>query len=340
MSAPAVAIPHETGALTESQAIERLLAKEDAGQIAKPRTMEELIDDREPAEDPQDGDVPIDEPQVEGGEFEDVETETTDEDVTPSDPKVKFDDGTEVELSEVKRGYLRQQDYTRKTQEVSEQRKAFEAERAQFLAERKALPDRLTPLIQQVAAVLDNPSLKAELAELRNTDPGAYAVRVMELQQHQARLQQLAFEQRQIRETAEREEAERFQRERKETAERSRAALAETIPAFKKDFNAEYQKLGKYVLEQGIPADAWDNEVNHSVITLAWKAMQYDAATRKTPATNDKLRKAPATLRPGAARPAGHAQIREVREATERAHKSGSVQDAYAAQLAKLNARR
>lgn len=338
MAAPATEIPHPTGPLSQGDAIERLLAKDRAGQIPEPRTAEDLLDERD-----DDGAVDIEAADAEPAEDIDPEAGYGDEgDEQPAasaDPVVKFDDGTELALSEVKRGYLRQQDYTRKTQEAAELRKSVEAERATYLAEKKAAADNLEPLIQAAIAIVQNPAQQAELEQLRQLDPGAYAVRMMEMQQRQAQIQQLQWQQAQLRQSAEREEAEKFAAERKQTAERSRATLIESIPAFKKDFNAEYQALGKYVLEQGIPAENWDNEVDHRVITLAWKAMQYDRATRKAPTTGNQLRKAPQPMRPGAAKAPGHAQARALREATERAAKSGSMEDAIALQRLKLGAR-
>lgn len=340
MSAPSPEIPHQTGSMTESEAVDRLLAKGRAGMIPDPKSEEELLDERD-----QDGGEFHGEPEAEEPEVEpDLEVEGEPDDEMPtaasSDPVVKFDDGTELTLSEVKRGYLRQQDYTRKTQETAELRKGLEAQRTQFDTERKAVAERLTPLIQQAEAILANPAMQQELHELRVTDPGAYAVKVMELQQQQATVQRLQYEQAQLREQAEREAAERFQHERAETAKQSRETLMREIPAAKKDFAGWYQQLGKYVLEQGIPVDAWDNEVDHRVITMAWKAMQYDNATRKTPATNEKLRKAPQPMRPGAAKPPGYAQQRALREATERAAASGSIEDAVELQRLKMRARR
>lgn len=323
--------------MSESDAVERILAKERGGLIPEPKTEEELLDERDPDSEP------IEEPeaQVEGDEFDDDGQEVeVDEPSSTADPVVKFDDGTELPLSEVKRGFLRQADYTRKTQETAELRKSVEAERSQFHAERKAVADRLTPLIQAAEAIVNNPATQQELAELRAVDPGAYAVRVMEMQQRAQTLQRLQYEQAQLRETAEREEAERFQRERAETAQRSRATLMETIPEAKKDFAGWYSALGKWVLEQGIPAELWDNEVDHRVITLAYKAMKYDQATRKTPATTDKLRKAPQPLRPGTAKPPGYAQQRSLREATERAYQSGSIEDMAKLQEMKIRSAR
>ena len=317
MSAPAAEIP-SSGALSEDQVFERMMAR---SAPTAPDPGEDEREDELQAEDAE----PAADGEVEGAEFEADE----DGDVeVASDPIVRFDDGTELALSEVKRGFLRQSDYTRKTQEVADQRKAVETERAQYLAEKKQAAENIEPLIQAAIEAINNPAAQAELEQLRQIDPGAYAVRIMEQQARQAKIQQLAWHQQQLRESAAREEAEKFQRERRETAERSRSVLMETIPAAKKDFASWYQGLGKYVVEEsGIPAELWDNEVNHSVITLAWKAMQYDAAARKAPATKERLSKAPQTMRPGAAKPPGHARERELREATERAHKSGTVED-------------
>lgn len=326
MSAPAAEIPHATGAMTEDQAFERLMAKSAAERAPKARTPEPPVDESIDFAEDDASEIPVEvDPVVEGDEFgaEDEEPQAL-----SSDPLVKFDDGTELPMSEVKRGFLRQQDYTRKTQETAELRKSVEAERSTYLAEKKQAAANLEPLIQAAVAMLQNPREQAELEQLRGIDPGAYAVRMMERQQQAAQVQQLQMQQRALAESAQREEAERYQRERAETAKASRETLVNTIPAFKKDFDAEYRRLGKYVVEEAnVPAELWDNEVDHRVITLAWKAMQYDAATRKTPATQKQLRNAPQPMRPGAAKPAGHAQARAIREATERANKSGSIED-------------
>lgn len=343
MSAPATESAESTGSLTEEQAFERYMERSapppDDRRRRAPAAQASEAD--EPGDVPIEDDEPIDETLDDAIETEDLEAVDADEpEADPSDPIIRFDDGSELALSEVKRGFLRQQDYTRKTQETAELRKAVESERAQYLAEKKHISDQLTPLIQQAESILNNPSALAELEELRQIDPGAYAVKMMDRQQKQAQLQQLEWQRRQLADQAEREEAERFQRERAETANQSRAVLMEKIPAAKKDFASWYKQLGQYVLEQGIPVESWDNEVDHRVITLAWKAMQYDAATRKAPATENRLRKAPQTMRPGAARPPGHARERELREATERAHKSGTVEDLADLLLKRQQARR
>lgn len=343
MSAPATDQSTDSGMLTQDQAVERLLTRERTGSEPKARRPDDLLEDL-PEED--EDQAPLD---AEGMEDEadldadsDDESEDFDDEVkkTTADPTVKFDDGTEVPLSEVKRGFLRQQDYTRKTQEVAEVRRTVEAERQAYLAERQQVSERLTPLIQQAISIIENPDMQRELADLRMNDPGAYAVRVMEMQQKQAQLQALQIEQQRLRQSAESEAMQRYQQEAMQMAHESRRVLSETIPAFKKDFDAEYAKLGKWVLEQGVPVEAWDNERDHRIVTLAWKAMQYDLATRKPQKTSDQLRRAPQPMRPGAARPVGHAQSRALREAAEKVAKSGDFDDMVALQLLREKANR
>ncbi len=341
MSAPAAPLPHANGDMSESQAIERLLAKSQAGLTPEPRTPEELLEERDPA--PEADESTADEPaeveaetRVEGDELSE---ELGAPKAAATDPLVKFDDGSEMPLSEVKRGFLRMQDYTRKTQDLASLRKTVESERAQFIAEKKAVSERLGPLIEQVVAQINSVDAR-ELAELEQVDPGKAALRRIEIQTKREQAQRLAWEQQQLREQAAREEQQRIAAERQQVIKASRSALMEKIPAAKKDFDGWYKALGEYVLSQGVSPEKWDDEVDHSVITLAWKAKQYDDAARKAPATKEQLRKAPQPMRPGAAKPPGYAQARAIREATEQAAKSGSIDDAIRVQMLKQQAAR
>ena len=83
-------------------------------------------------------------------------------------------DGVEMTVEEIKAGYLRQRDYTRKTQEISESRKQLEAFNAELSRER-AQYEQLLPMLEQklqdrnevVAELLqEHVALKKELGEL------------------------------------------------------------------------------------------------------------------------------------------------------------------------------
>jgi hypothetical protein len=93
-----------------------------------------VVDDGQPDEEP-DTEVLEDEETTETVDEQD-ETETVEEEAEETEDSPNFDDETEVDLgegrqpvklSELKQGYLRQSDYTKKTQELATQRKELEA---------------------------------------------------------------------------------------------------------------------------------------------------------------------------------------------------------------------
>lgn len=93
----------ETGVLSNDDAVDRIAAMLDMPEDSVEQTEEH-----------------VEEPTTEETEVE-----------TPDEAEQFFDiDGNQVSLSELRSGYLRQADYTKKTQEIAEQRKAYQE--AQF----------------------------------------------------------------------------------------------------------------------------------------------------------------------------------------------------------------
>jgi hypothetical protein len=110
----------------------------DWGSIAR-SVMEQPADDGQPDADPE-AEALEAEPNAEGQDVvePDPDAETQEE---PADTDLTFNDDTEVDLgegrqpvklAELKQGYLRQSDYTKKTQELATQRKEFETERQEW----------------------------------------------------------------------------------------------------------------------------------------------------------------------------------------------------------------
>ena len=79
-------------------------------------------------------------PEEDTAEAEEVEEDPTDEAEEEESEELRFEvDGESLSAEELKLGYLRQSDYTKKTQAVAEQRKAFEAQSEQAEATMNAL---------------------------------------------------------------------------------------------------------------------------------------------------------------------------------------------------------
>ena len=98
-------------------------------------------------------------------EIDDEEqTEVEDEQEQPTYYKVRIDgEEVEVTLEELQSGYSRQQDYTRKTQELSEQRKNVDKQQEE-LAKRDAIYSQLLPRLE---AQLKGEPLKLNSADLK-----------------------------------------------------------------------------------------------------------------------------------------------------------------------------
>lgn len=120
--------------------------------------------------------------EVESDEFEDA-NETTLELDEAEDFVVELD-GREIPLSEIKeweKGNLRQSDYTRKTQELAEQRKQIE-KRAESLETKESLLDDYIDRLGVMVEGFDKQDFDGyTLDELRQADPGEY-LRVTEEQ--------------------------------------------------------------------------------------------------------------------------------------------------------------
>ena len=158
-----------------------------------------------------------DQPEVES-EVEEVseDTEVTEEVVEPdSDEQPEeteeplFNDDTEIELgedkqpvklSELKNGYLRQSDYTKKTQQLAEERKAFETEKGELEPVRDWLDyinsnPYLMQRVSEAISAWNNVGEIAPLDEVLDTEAGPYINHLMaENSKLQAELDRLSGE--------------------------------------------------------------------------------------------------------------------------------------------------
>jgi hypothetical protein len=79
--------------------------------------------------------------------------------------KVLFD-GKEMSTEELRKGYYRQQDYTKKTQSIAEQKRQFEEERRSYQIEQEKAQSFEENLDIDIDNVLKNPSLEAKFKEI------------------------------------------------------------------------------------------------------------------------------------------------------------------------------
>ena len=343
-------MPWERGAAPEPTTEEQaestlfgLLADDPSLGGEKPRTRkpEQSASDDESDESESEGEESADEEsepeeEDESGEEEEASDDEESDDAAPA--KLRWEiEGQTVELTEdeAKAGYLRQQDYTRKTMAVAEERKAAAAVQAQANQARDAYAQRLA-LVEQALAEAVQP--QQDWDKLRLENPSAFAVQWAEHSRRQSELAAVQAERQRIFEQ-QREEA---QKQHDEHLTRERELLVAAIPEWKDKAKAAGGKREVYEYAQslGYTADDLGKITDHRVMLILRRAMLYDRATAKGKAAIKGAQKKPATvLQPGPAKsaPAGTRRSRKAdQQRMDRLARTGNVNDAAAFILGRL----
>lgn len=210
-------------------------------------------------------------------------------------------DGKDVTLTSaemaghVKNG-MRQQDYSRKTAEVAEQRKAADAETAQARAQRDQYAAKLDAFSSHTHYELN--ALQGQLTdELLQSDPVAYLQIQRTAETRQAQLQQAQQELQQINGQRQQEHATAL----KSHMEAQHQALLDKLPEWKDRVKAEAEaaKIKSYLATEGFAPEEM-SITDHRSILLARKAMLYDSLMARAKDTQSKVAKAPPKVeRPG-----------------------------------------
>ena len=120
------------------------------------------------------------EPQEEEVTEEEQEDDETEEEEQPRYKVKAAGEEKEVTLDELVKGYQLGADYTKKTTEVAEQRKANDAERA-AIEEAKYARDTYAQRLQAIEQFITAQTPQEDLSSLKENDPIGYAVKVAEL---------------------------------------------------------------------------------------------------------------------------------------------------------------
>ena len=256
-------------------------------------------------------------------EIDDEEqTEVEDEQEQPTYYKVRIDgEEVEVTLEELQSGYSRQQDYTRKTQELSQQRKTIEQQQ-QELAQRDAIYSQLLPKLEA--------QLKGELAgepdwnKLYEDDPVGYVREKQLWDEKKEKLQATQAEQQRLQQEA----AQKQQEQIAQMVQEGQQKLLELIPEWQDPEVATKDKLA--IREYGINVLGYTPQEMDAVydyrallgLRNAWLQSKTVKAVKKKPTEKAKARVA----RPGTTnRPKS---VAPVKKAKQRLAKTGKPSDA------------
>jgi hypothetical protein len=273
-------------------------------------TTDEVIDESQEVEEETEESEEVEDP------TEDTEEESEDEPDVITEGMIEID-GENISVDEIKLGYMRQADYTKKTQAVAEQRKAAEDQTANY-------ESTLNALLTAAGADLSRfDNVNWEQAAVENPDQYKQAKAMFEQTK-----QTHDFIRAQAQEHQQRAEAQQ-QAAMKESAKESLTVLKSTIPNWNNDL---YYSIGEYAQESmGITAEEFNGIHDHRSITALYKAMQFDRAKTET---QKKVKATPKkTLSGKKAEPKDLGKKDNYRKARDRLKKSGSMEDAVQALL-------
>lgn len=299
----------------------RLTVNAAAEQFAGPLTPQEHEDATERVETAESDASPSPEERPE-------ETEQSADEATTEEPElfaVAGPDGKElkVTLEELRGGYLRQSDYTRKTQAAAELRKAAEAEaqsareaREQYAAElgqvRKALEALMPP--------------EPDWDTLRKEDPSEYAIKRLEWNDRKEAIAALRAKEHEV---AQLQEADRAKQMQSKAAEEHQKLL-ESVPDWKDQTKAkaDLEAMVAHAKSYGFTDAELSQVYDHRTVLLLRDAMRYRDLMAKKPDAERKVQKVKAATPGGLKTPEKNA---DYKRALEQLGKTGRKDDAVLA---------
>ena len=307
--------------LIESE--EEKLKTEEAAPTEEEESTEETQDESLEEESEEETEEESEEESEESDEGEDEEPELYAVTVNGEEREVTFD--------ELLKGYSRQSDYTKKTQELSNDRKQFESlekqyndEISQIQTERQQYMEALNQVIENSMGGMEQYA-NTNWEDLKTLDPLEYITKKEEHREAQEKVQ--AF--RRDREVAQQKQAAEFQKSQAAMLQEEHSKLVEALPEWG---NATKQKklaanLKSYAVGAGFSEQELNSLVDHRSVLVLLKASKYDAM-QNADIKSKKLKNAPKVVRSGRGKSKSDSDKGKRTAKMKRLQKSGHVDDA------------
>ena len=296
-------IPALGGSVTEAQ--EALLSLLDSEE-EKPKEEE-----AKPTEEEESTEETQDESLEEESE-EEAETEEEEEESEESDDEVEEEpdvysvtvngEEQEVTFDELLKGYSRQSDYTRKTQELSDNRREFESmqqamaqEYQQIQAERQQYVEALQNVIDGSVMGLDQLA-NVDWNKLKEEDPVAFITKKEEFRESQDRLRDYQTQQQEVMNQQYAENRESMKQSLVQEHQKMASIVPEWgIPEKQKELASS---LKEYAISNGYTAEEVSSLADHRSLIMLLKAQKYDSL-QKADVKSKKLKNKPKVIRAG-----------------------------------------
>ena len=232
----------------------------------------------------------------------------------------------EVDIDELKSGYQRQADYTRKSQALAEQRKETEniqSERLQLEQERQMYANGLQMLQEQHTAKLQDFD-EVEWETLKQEDPYAYMIKKDEYRDAQERVGNLQAEQRLVQQ----EQAQQMQQARAHFVQQEYARLVNALPEWNDKDSTIKKDIQEYATSVGFRPEEINQLADHRSVLVIKKAMEFDKLTKKVAPKKKAVKKVPKVQKAGRGKSKEDTAAEALKVKRTRLRKSGKQQDA------------
>ena len=263
--------------------------EEESTEETQDESLEEVSEDDEDSEDDE--------------SEEEEESEETDEEDSEELYSVRIDGKEhEVTFDELLKGYSRQSDYTRKTQEVSEERRDIESlknqigeEIAATQANRQQYMEALAVLSRQTMSGLQQYE-RLDWESLKEDDPIAYVTRREEYRDAQEAIRQQHAQYEQAKEQNDAETQQAFHQQ----VISEREKLIEKVPDWGDPEKAKQMtaEIRSYAENNGFTSDELNSLSDHRSLMVLLKAAKYDEL-QNTNIKAKKLKNKPKVVRAG-----------------------------------------
>jgi len=293
---------------------------------------EVTTEDEVVAEDQQEDEVETEEVSEEEEASEEVETEDTGEEETEevaeeSNYTIKVDgEEYEVNLEELKAGYQRQSDYTRKSQALAEGRKeneAIQSERIRLEQERQMYANGLQMLKEQQSAKLQE-FKDVDWENLKEEDPYAYMLKKDEYRDAQDKARNAAQQQQIVQQQQKQQEAQ----SRATFVQDQYSQLVNALPEWDNKESTVKEDIRKFAISSGYAPEEVDQLADHRSVLILKKAMEFDKLTKKVAPKKKAIKKVPKVQKSGRGKVKSEAADDKTKKKRARLRKSGHQDDA------------
>lgn len=237
----------------------------------------------------------------------------------------------EVTLEEAISGYQRDQDYRKKTTEISEERKALEEER-QSIADLNQLRGQYVEGLETLEKVLAKPFSDEQLAKIKE-EKGfeAYMEAKDQNDQFASKVSSIRAE----KEKTVNQVTEEQKREYEKFVRNETAALERENPELLTDEGS--LRLSSYLSSMGYTDDQISSTVDHRLFVMAEKARKFDELQEK--GIKKTIKKPPKVIKKKSST-GKQTQAKELSEAQKQAQSTGNTKDIAKLLLAKRKSKR